>query len=90
MHVSTTTVLTRETCSYLDALRWALAGVVLVILSVVLVVHLLSILLGLVLGLLTVGKVHALGLSELVDFSTSEASKELLGELVINGLAYGA
>ena len=49
-----------------------------------------SVTLCLMLGLLTVGKVHALGLSELVDFSTSEASKELLGELVINGLAYGA
>jgi hypothetical protein len=60
-----------------------LVGVVLVVLAVVLVVELL----GLVLGLLAVEEVLALGLGEAVDFTTGEASEELLGELVGDGLA---
>lgn len=75
--------------SYLEALWWAaLAGIVLVVLTVVVVVHALSILLGLVLGLLAVGEVHALGFGELVDLSTGDASEKLLGELVRDGLAW--
>ena len=62
--------------------------VVLVILTVVLVVELLRSLLGLMLGLLTVEVVLALGLGESVDLNTSEASDELLGELVRDWLAY--
>lgn len=40
-----------------------------------------------VLGLLFVDIVKALGLDELVDLSTGEGSNELLGELVVDGLA---
>jgi hypothetical protein len=65
-----------------------LVGVVLVVLAVVLVVELLGVLLGLVLGLLAVEEVLALGLGEAVDFTTGEASEELLGELVGDGLAW--
>jgi hypothetical protein len=65
-----------------------LVGVVLVVLAVVLVVELLGVLLGLVLGLLAVEEVFALGLGEAVDFTTSEAGEELLGELVGDGLAW--
>lgn len=52
-----------------------------------LVVETLGVLLGLVLGLLFVDVVKALGLDELVDLSTGEGSDELLGELVVDGLA---
>jgi hypothetical protein len=53
-----------------------------------LIVHVLSVTLGLVLGLLAVEEVLALGLSKLVDLSTSETSEELLGELMGDGLAW--
>lgn len=56
--------------------------------DVVVVVHSLSILLGVMLGLLTVDEVHALGLGELVDFSTRKTDEELLGELVRDGLSW--
>lgn len=52
-----------------------------------LVVHVLGVLLGLVLGLLAVDVVHALGLSELVNFSAGKSSEKLLGELVRDRLA---
>lgn len=61
--------------------------VVLVVLAVVLVVEVLGLLLGLVLGLLTVEEVEALGLEELVDLGAGNASKSLLGEGVLDGLA---
>jgi hypothetical protein len=51
------------------------------------VVHALDLLLGMVLGLLAVDEVHALGLGQLVDLSTSETDKELLGELMGDGLS---
>ena len=51
------------------------------------VVHALDLLLGVVLGLLAVDEVHTLGLGQLVNLSTSEADKELLGELMGDGLS---
>jgi hypothetical protein len=51
------------------------------------VVHALDLLLGMVLGLLAVDEVHALGLGQLVNLSTSETDKELLGELMGDGLS---
>lgn len=69
-----------------EPLRAIVAGVVLVPVAVVFFVHLFGVLLGGVLGTLTVDEVLALGLSELVDLSGSEASKELLGEGVLDGL----
>lgn len=51
------------------------------------VVHALYLLLGVVLGLLAVDEVHALGLGQLVHLSTSETDKELLGELMGDGLS---
>lgn len=56
--------------------------------SVTLLVHVLGVLLGVVLGLLAVNPVHTLGLGELVDLAADEASDELLGESVADGLAY--
>lgn len=53
-----------------------------------LLVQVLGLLLGLVLGLLAVEVVHALGLGQLVDLGGGEAGEHLLGELVLNGLAY--
>lgn len=61
--------------------------VVLVVLAVVLIVEVLGLLLGLVLGLLAVEEVEALGLEELVDLGAGNASKSLLGEGVLDGLA---
>lgn len=61
--------------------------VVLVVLAVVLLVEVLGLLLGLVLGLLSVEEVKALGLEELVNLSTGNASKSLLGKGVLDGLA---
>jgi hypothetical protein len=51
------------------------------------VVHALDLLLGVVLGLLAVDEVHTLGLGQLVNLSTSETDKELLGELMGDGLS---
>jgi hypothetical protein len=56
-------------------------------LDVVLIIHVLDVLLGVVLGLLAVDKVHALGLGKLVNLSTGNTDKELLGELMGDGLA---
>lgn len=64
-----------------------LVGVVLVLAAVVLVVHLRSVLLGVAGSLLAVDPVSALGLGELVDLAADEASKELLGKSVGDGLA---
>jgi len=50
--------------------------------------HLHSILLSLALSLLLVKPILSLGLGELVDLSTSEASEEFLGKLVGHGLAW--
>jgi hypothetical protein len=52
-----------------------------------LLVEVLSVLLGLVLGLLSVDVVKTLGLAELVNLSAGEGGDELLGELVVDGLA---
>jgi hypothetical protein len=52
-----------------------------------LVVQVLNILLGVVLSLLAVNEVQALGLGELVDLSTGNTNKELLGELMGDWLA---
>lgn len=67
-----------------------LVGVVLVgvlALFVVLLVHVASVVLGLLVGPDLVVLVHAVGLGELVDFATNEASKELLCEGMVNSLA---
>lgn len=53
------------------------------------VVHVLSRLLCVTLGLEVVKGILALGLGELVDLGADEASKHLLGESVVDGLAYG-
>jgi hypothetical protein len=65
--------------------RVVLVGTLVV--DVVFIVHALSVLLCLTLSLLLVEPVFALGLGELVDFSASESSEKLLGELVRYGLA---
>jgi hypothetical protein len=52
----------------------------------VVVVQVLGLRLSLTLGLLTVDPIGAFGLGELVDLTTSEAGKELLGKGVRNGL----
>jgi len=68
--------------------RLHLLWVVLVTLvAVVLIIHVHSVLLSLALSLLPVKPVLTLGLRELIDLSSSEASEEFLGELVRNGLA---
>jgi hypothetical protein len=59
-------------------------------LDVVLIIHVLNVLLGVVLGLLAVDEVHALGLGQLVNLSTGNTDKELLGELMGDRLACGA
>ena len=64
-----------------------LVRVVLVVLAVVLVVELLRLLAGLALGLLAVNVVGALGLSQTVDLAACETGNQLLGELVLDGLA---
>jgi hypothetical protein len=61
--------------------------IILVLLAIVLVIHVLNILLGVVLGLLPVDEIHALGLGQLVNLSTSETDKHLLGKLMGDGLA---
>lgn len=62
--------------------------VVLVLLAVLLVVDVLGVLLGLVLGLLLVQVGEALGLKELLDLTDGEGGDGLLGESVVDGLAY--
>ena len=64
-----------------------LVRVVLVLAAVVLVVKLLGVAPGVTLGLLAVNVVGTLGLGETVDLTASEASEELLGEAVRDGLA---
>ena len=54
------------------------------------IIHVLNVLLGVVLGLLAVDEVHALGLGQLVNLSTGNTDKELLGELMGDRLACGA
>lgn len=56
-------------------------------LAIVLVIHVLNVLLGVVLGLLPVDEIHALGLGQLVNLSTGETDKHLLGKLMGDGLA---
>ena len=55
---------------------------------VTLLVHVVGVLLGVVLGLLAVHPVHTLGLGELVDLAADEANEELLGESMVDFLAY--
>jgi hypothetical protein len=57
------------------------------IFDVMLVVHVLDVLLGGMLSTFAVNEVHALGLSELINFSTSKTDEELFGELVRDCLA---
>ena len=59
-----------------------------ILITIVLVVHVLDVLPGVVLSLLTINPVHSLGLSQLVDLSTGDTDKKLLGKLVRNLLAY--
>lgn len=64
-------------------MEWGYVRVVLVtLLLVVFLIHLLCVLLGGMLSTLAVNKVHSLSLSELVDFTTGDSSKEFLGECV--------
>jgi hypothetical protein len=67
-------------------LRVVLIGILSI--NVVFVVHALSVLLCLTLSLLLVEPVLALGLGELVDFGSCEASEKLLGELVGDWFAW--
>lgn len=55
---------------------------------VMLIVHVLGALLGVVLGAHGVVFVHALGLSELVDFGAGETGEELFSELVGDRFAW--
>lgn len=74
-------------------MRGVAVGVVLlgtVALDVVLVVHLLGVLLGVVVSLHLVDLVHALGLGETVNLRADETGDGLLGEGVLDGLAYRA
>ena len=68
---------------------WVAVGIVLVLAAIVLIVHVLGVLLRCMLGTLAVDEVLALGLGELVDFSTSEPDEEFLGELMLDRLACG-
>ena len=61
--------------------------IILVLTAVVLVIHIFNVLLGVVLGLLTVDKVHALGLGQLINLSTGKTNEHLLGELMGDWLA---
>jgi hypothetical protein len=76
----------------LEALRAVVLARVVVIstmaLDIMLVVHLFSVRLCVALRFLLVEEVLALGLDELVDLSTGEASEELLGKLMRDRLAY--
>jgi hypothetical protein len=69
------------------AKRKQYSRIILIVVAIVAVVHALDLLLSVVLGLLAVDEVHALGLGQLVDLSTSETDKELLGELMGDGLS---
>ena len=72
----------------LDLVVWALLlGVVVLLIAVMLVVEVLGLLLGGVLRFLTIDEVGTLGLGELVDLGTSNASNDLLGEAVGHLLA---
>ncbi len=75
----------------LNGLWWTvLVGVVLVcalVLNVVLVVHVLGGLFGVATSFDSIVLVHSLGLSELVNLTTDETSKELLRELVRDWLS---
>ena len=77
-----------STEAVLDVLWCTIARVVLVLTTVVLVVEVLGVVASLALSLLTVDVVGTLGLGETVDLSTCEASEELLGELVLDWLAW--
>ena len=71
--------------------RTVLVGIVLVgtlVLDVVLVVHVAGALLGVALGSLLVVEVHAFGLGELINFTADETSEQLLGESVVDSLAW--
>ena len=61
--------------------------VVVVVIVVLLVVQLASIVLSITLHLLSIVKVHALGLTELVRLGPGKASQNVLGRLVVFGYA---
>ena len=75
----------------ISSVRWQrgkqYSRIILIVVAIVAVVHALHLLLGVVLGLLAVDEVHTLGLGQLVNLSTSETDKELLGELMGDGLS---
>lgn len=52
-----------------------------------LVIQIISLFLCLVLGSLLAGKVHALGLSQLIDLGTREAHQQFLGEAMVDNIA---
>jgi uncharacterized membrane protein len=71
-----------------EFLWWRLVvGIILVLIAIMIVIELLRTLLGLVLSALTVEEVLALGLGELVNFSTGESNKQFFGELMLDWLA---
>lgn len=59
-----------------------------VVTLVVLLVHVVSVLLGVLVSLEPVNLIHALALGELVDLGADKAHQGLLGESVLDGLAY--
>ena len=71
-------------------MRAVVVGVVFITTTtgVVVIVHVFGILLGVLVGADLVDLIHTLGLGELVDLSTDEANKGLLGESVLDRLAY--
>lgn len=56
--------------------------------DIVLIVHMFGVLLSVLLSSDLVDLVHSLALGQLVDLGADEASKGLLGEGVLDGLAY--
>jgi hypothetical protein len=62
----------------------------LVLATVVVIVHLLGTPLGALLSLVSIPRILALGLSEAIDLAADEASEQLLGEAVGNGLTLAA
>ena len=66
----------------------SLVGIVLIGALIVLIIHVLSMLSSTLLCLIRVILVHALGLGELVNLTSNEASEKLLGELMGDCLSW--
>ncbi len=62
--------------------------IILIISSILLIIHILNLFLGVMFGLLLVDPVHALRLSQLIDFTADESDEELLRELMGDRLAW--